>query len=137
MLTTYWGNTNFGEKKDLGPPWELSHREGMGYFAIALRDFEAGELICSEKPVTHTPGWHPFTDVQIKRINADVGKLSEDEQQVRQLVYICYIILWVYYIIRLLFESILPWNYTRLTKQTGNADKTCSLTLCSSFAGVL
>lgn len=85
MISTYWGNTDFGEKRDLGPPWELSYREGMGYFAIALRDFKAGELICREKPTTYTPGWHPFTEAQTKRVNEDVGKLSDNEQKVIEL----------------------------------------------------
>jgi hypothetical protein len=81
MITTYWGKTDFGEKRDLGAPWELEYREGMGYFAIATRDFEAGELICREKPTTYTAGWHPFNESQIKILNEDVEKLSVEEQK--------------------------------------------------------
>jgi hypothetical protein len=79
MISTYWGKTDFGAKKEL--PWELQFREGMGYFAIASRDFAAGELICREKATTYTAGWHPFNEAQTKRINEDVAKLSDEEQR--------------------------------------------------------
>lgn len=80
MIKTYWGKTDFGEK-NLGPPWELEFSEDRGYFAIAMRDFEAGELICKEKPTTFTAGWHPFSDEQVKTLNEDVAQLSEEEQK--------------------------------------------------------
>jgi hypothetical protein len=72
---TYWGKTRFGDHS--APPWKLEYREGQGYFAIATRDFKAGDMICIETPTTWCEGWHPFDDNQISDIRMRVDSLDE------------------------------------------------------------
>ena len=81
MMSTFWGNTDYGQDSGQPPPWTLRYEEGRGHFAVANRDFARGELICKEKPTTYTSGWHPFTAEQVATLNKDVEKLNEEERR--------------------------------------------------------
>jgi hypothetical protein len=79
-VETYWGQCTFAATHPTEPPWHLEYVEGKGYLAIANRSFQAGELICCEKPVTWCHGWHPFTEEQISEIEQNVNLLDTVER---------------------------------------------------------
>jgi hypothetical protein len=74
-IVTYWEKCTFNGYTE--PPWTLQYVEGKGYIAISTRSFEQGDLILTEKPLTWTLGWHPFTTEQIDNIYKEVELLSE------------------------------------------------------------
>lgn len=88
MISTYWGKTKFAEKQckgtdyekeELAPPWELLHSPDKGFYAIATRNFQAGELICREYPVATASVW-PFSRSEAEEAVLTVSRLPEEER---------------------------------------------------------
>ena len=52
-----------------------------GFAAFALRKFEKGDLILTEKPTTWVHGHHPFDSTQVAEIEEKVGALSEEDRR--------------------------------------------------------
>ena len=77
-IVTSWSSARFGTE---GPPWEIRKVEGKGYATFALRRFEKGDWIMSEKPTVWVRGHHPFDEDQIADIEAKVEALCKPDKQ--------------------------------------------------------
>ena len=62
------------------PPWAVKEVPGQGLAAFSTRKFNAGDLICIERPTTWVPGHHPFDEEQLAQIDERVAALAEDER---------------------------------------------------------
>lgn len=79
MVETSWLKVSTGTADD--PPWVLQDLGDKGYAAFALKRFEKGDLIVTERPTVWVKGHHPFDEVQVEEIEKKVAELDEVDRK--------------------------------------------------------